>query len=123
MDEKQNLTYEALLTEAAAARNNVRYVLRLFIISTTPKSMRAVANVRRICDEHLAGRYDLEVIDLTDDPARAESEQIIAAPTLIKMLPLPLRRFIGDLSATEHVMLGLDLHSAKGSDDVPHGQH
>jgi len=123
MDEKQNMSYEALVTEAAAAQTSARYVLRLYIISTTPRSMRAIANVRRICDEHLPGRYELEVIDLTDDPARAETEQIIAAPTLVKLLPLPLRRFIGDLSQTEHVILGLDLRSAEGSDDVHHGQH
>jgi circadian clock protein KaiB len=84
-------------------------VLRLYIIGTTPQSMRAVTNIRRICEEHLQGRYELEVIDLSQRPALAEGEQIIATPTLIKKLPLPLRRFIGDLSQTERILLGLDL--------------
>lgn len=86
-----------------------QYELRLYVISTTPQSMRAVANLRRICDEHLPGRYVLEVIDLAKHPALAQGEQIIAAPTLVKKLPLPLRRFIGDLSQTDRVLLGLDL--------------
>ena len=85
------------------------YDLRLYVISTTPQSMRAVANLRRICDEHLPGRYSLEVIDLAKHPGLAEGEQIIAAPTLVKKLPLPLRRLIGDLSQTDRVLLGLDL--------------
>jgi circadian clock protein KaiB len=71
--------------------------------------MRAVANIRRICEEHLQGRYELDVIDLSQRPSLAEGEQIIATPTLIKKLPLPLRRFIGDLSQTERILLGLDL--------------
>jgi circadian clock protein KaiB len=86
-----------------------QYELRLYVISTTPQSMRAVANLRRICDEHLPGRYALEVIDLAKHPALAEAEQIVAAPTLVKKLPLPLRRLIGDLSQTDRVLLGLDL--------------
>ena len=87
------------------------YELRLYVISSTPQSMRAVANIRRICDEHLPGRYALEVVDLAQHPHLAEGEQIIAAPTLIKKLPLPLRRFIGDLSQTDRVLLGLDLRT------------
>jgi circadian clock protein KaiB len=106
MKKKQNVTAETAGTIVAAAR----YVLRLYIIGTTPQSMRAVANARRICDEHLQGRYELEVIDVSRRPALAEGEQIIATPTLIKKLPLPLRRFIGDLSHTDRVLLGLDLH-------------
>lgn len=94
---------------AEAAFHGADYVLRLYMIGTTPKSMRAAANIRRICEENLAGRYKLEVIDLAESPALAADEQIIAAPTLIKLLPLPLRRFIGDLSQTERVLLGLDL--------------
>ena len=66
-------------------------------------------NIRKICEEHLAGRYDLEVVDLSRNPALAEGEQIIAAPTLVKKLPLPLRRFIGDMSQTERILVGLDL--------------
>ncbi len=85
------------------------YVLRLYITGSTPRSIRALSNIRRICNEHLAGHYDLEVIDIAEHPTLAEGEQIIAAPTLIKHLPLPVRRFIGDMSQTERILLGLDL--------------
>jgi circadian clock protein KaiB len=102
----------ALLAQAAAAQKSAFYDLRLYVISTTPQSMRAVANIRRICEEHLPGRYQLEVIDLTQHPSLAEGEQIIAAPTLIKKLPLPLRRFIGNLNETDRVLVGLDLRKA-----------
>ena len=85
------------------------YVLRLYVTGTTPQSMRAIANVKKICEEYLKGRYELEVIDLYQQPQLAQGEQIIAAPTLIKKLPLPLRRIIGDMSTTERVLVGLDL--------------
>jgi circadian clock protein KaiB len=102
---RQKFTAEA----AIAISDAVRYDLQLYVIGTTPQSMRAVANIRRICEEHLQGRYELEVIDLSQRPWLAEGEQIIAAPTLIKKLPLPLRRFIGDLSQTNRILFGLDL--------------
>ena len=86
-----------------------RYVLRLYVTGMTPRSRLAIANTRSVCEEHLEGRYELEVIDLTERPQLAKDEQIIAAPTLIKKLPLPLRRLVGDLSNTERVLLGLDL--------------
>jgi circadian clock protein KaiB len=89
-----------------------RYVLRLYVTGMTPRSMRAVENVRAICEEHLQGRYDLEVIDIYQQPGLAQGEQIIAAPTLIKKLPLPLRRVIGDMSSMDRVLLGLDLKRA-----------
>jgi circadian clock protein KaiB len=98
---------------AAGAHANVRYVLRLYVTGTTPHSTRAMINIRKICEEYLQGRYDLEVIDITQNSKLTECEQIIAAPTLIKKLPLPLRRFIGDMSKTERILLGLDLR-AKG---------
>jgi circadian clock protein KaiB len=85
------------------------YVLRLYVTGMTSQSVRAVANVKKICEEHLKGRYELEVIDLYQQPQLAKGEQIIAAPTLIKKLPLPLRRIIGDMSKTERVLVGLDL--------------
>jgi circadian clock protein KaiB len=97
------------LESAAAARAQAHYVLRLYVTGTTPASARAIVNIRKICDEHLAGRYELEVVDISQNPALAAGEQIIAAPTLIKKLPLPLRRFIGDMSQTERILLGLDL--------------
>jgi len=101
---------------AAANRANARYVLRLYVTGTTRSSERAIVNIRKICEEHLQGRYDLQIVDLSQHPALAEGEQIIAAPTLIKKLPLPLRRFIGDMSQTERILLGLDLR--KVSDAV-----
>ena len=86
-----------------------RYVLRLFVSGMTPRSTRAVQNVRTICETHLQGRYDLEVIDIYQQPTLARGEQIIAAPTLVKKSPAPLRYIIGDLSSTERVLRGLDL--------------
>src|SRR5215204_5467027 len=74
------------------------YVLKLYTTGITTNSARAIVNIRKICEEHLQGRYELEVIDLASDPALAQDEQIVAAPTLIKKLPLPLRRFIGDMT-------------------------
>lgn len=99
----------AALEKAAAVRQTQRYVLRLYIAGLTPRSTLAIQNIRKICEEHLEGRYDLQVIDIYQQPVLAEGEQIIAAPTLIKKLPLPLRRFIGDMSRTEKILLGLDL--------------
>ncbi|MCJ8165534.1 circadian clock protein KaiB [Pontibacter sp. E15-1] len=92
------------------APTNEKYILRLYITGMTPNSRRAVANLKTICEEHLSGRYELKVIDIFQEPTLAEGEQIIAAPTLIKQLPSPLRRLIGDMSNTEKVLLGLDLH-------------
>jgi len=96
----------------AAARANTYYVLRLYVTGTTSQSTRAISNIRKICEEHLQGRYELEVVDISQHPTLAIGEQIIAAPTLIKKLPLPLRRFIGDMSRTERILLGLDLREA-----------
>jgi circadian clock protein KaiB len=90
-----------------------KYVLRLYIAGLTFRSQKALNNIKKICEEHLKGRYDLEVIDVYQHPVLAKGEQIIAAPTLIKKLPLPLRRFIGDLSDTERILLGLDLRPKK----------
>jgi circadian clock protein KaiB len=104
---------EALAMEVAvAAHASTHYVLRLYVAGATPRSALAISNIRKICEEHLAGRYDLEVIDIAEHPTLAEDEQIIAAPTLIKKLQLPLRRFIGDMSITERILLGLDLRDA-----------
>lgn len=96
---------------APAASTPERRVLRLYLTGTTPASVRALANLKRICEEHLAGRYELEVIDIYQCPALLEGEQIVAAPTLVKKLPLPLRRLVGDMSNTERVLLGLDLRT------------
>lgn len=86
-----------------------RYVLRLFITGMTPNSKKAVENIKKICEDHLEGRYELQVVDIYQQPELAEGEQIIAAPTLVKMLPAPLKRLIGDMSNTEKVLLGLNI--------------
>ena len=89
-----------------------RYVLRLFVTGMTPRSAQAIKNLQAICDEYLDARYDLDVIDIYQQPVLAKREQIVAAPTLIKKLPLPSRRLVGDLSNRAHVLLGLGLGSA-----------
>lgn len=86
-----------------------KYLLKLFITGQTPRSSRAIANLRRICEEGLGEDYDLTIIDVLEWPQLAEAAKVLATPTLIKEFPLPARRFIGDLSATEKVLLGLDL--------------
>jgi circadian clock protein KaiB len=92
---------------------NETYLLRLYVTGMTPQSVLAIENLKQICEEHLKGRYNLEVVDLYKNPALAAGEQIIAAPTLIKRLPLPLRRVIGDMSNTDRVLVGLDLKELK----------
>jgi circadian clock protein KaiB len=87
--------------------------LRLYVAGLNRISLRAIENLNRICAEHLQGRYELEVIDIYQQPVLAQGEQIIAVPTLIKQLPPPLRRFIGDLSQTEKILVGLDLRPKK----------
>jgi circadian clock protein KaiB len=87
-----------------------KYVLRLFVTGTTPRSMRAISNLKEICEEHLKSRYELEVVDLYQYPKLAKGERIIALPTLIKELPLPIRRFVGELSDKEKVLFGLDIN-------------
>jgi circadian clock protein KaiB len=85
------------------------YVLRLYVAGTSSKSIRAVANIKEICERSLKNRYDLEVIDIYQQPVLVKGEKIIAAPTLVKKLPPPLRKFIGDMSDTERILVGLDL--------------
>ena len=91
------------------AHSGAHYVLQLYVTGTTAQSARAIVNIRKICETHLDGRYELEVVDLSRNRARAKDEQIFAAPTLIKQLPLPMRRFIGDMSQTESLVTGLGL--------------
>jgi len=99
--------FEQAIHEASLSQD--RYVLRLYVTGSTQKSSRAIANIRSLCEEHLQGRYDLEVIDIYQQPVLARGEQIIAAPTLIKKLPAPLRKVVGDLSDADRVLMGLDL--------------
>jgi circadian clock protein KaiB len=101
------------LEKAALDQRPQHYVLRLYVTGTTPASTRAIESVRSICEEHLHGRYELEVIDIYQMPALAKDHQIIATPTLIKVLPAPLRRFIGDLSKAEKILFGLDLREKR----------
>jgi circadian clock protein KaiB len=85
------------------------YNLRLYVAGQTPKSIAAIANLKKICEQHLSGRYDIEVIDLVKNPALAQRHQIVAIPTLIRQLPEPLKRIIGDLSNSEKVLVGLNI--------------
>jgi circadian clock protein KaiB len=89
-----------------------KYLLRLYVSGLTPRSTSAIARLKAICEENLEGRYELEVIDIYQQPALARGEQIIATPTLVKKLPAPLRRLVGDLSDKERVLLGLDIRKA-----------
>ncbi|OIO71380.1 MAG: circadian clock protein KaiB [Zetaproteobacteria bacterium CG_4_9_14_3_um_filter_49_83] len=97
-------------TPAPAALEH--FVLKLYIAGQSPKSLNAIANIKKICEENLQGRYELKVIDLYEQPQLAQGDQIIALPTLIKKIPPPLRRIIGDLSDTERVLVGLDIQQA-----------
>lgn len=88
-----------------------RWILRLYVAGQTPKCVTAFANLKKLCEEHLAGRYSIEVIDLIVNPQLAKGDQIFAIPTLVRQLPEPVRKIIGDLSNTERVLVGLDLRS------------
>jgi len=89
------------------------YELRLYVAGRTPKAARAVANLRKICEEHLRGRYRIEVVDLAENPALGRGDQILALPTLVRRLPAPIKKIIGDLSNTERVLIGLDLRARR----------
>ena len=89
------------------------YILRLYVTGATPQSLKAITNLKRICEEYLKNRYTLEIIDIYQQPHLAEGDQIVAAPTLIKKLPFPLKKLIGDMSNTQRVLLGLDLKPKK----------
>jgi circadian clock protein KaiB len=99
--------FEKALKRAALKR--AKYILRLYVTGSSTRSLRAIYNLKKICDEHLPD-YDLEVIDIYKNPVAAREEQILAAPTLVKRLPEPLRRFVGDLSDTKKVLVGLDIY-------------
>ena len=109
MTKKDIQSAQKTLEAAAQAAKHQQYVLRLYVAGVTPRSQAAIRTVTTICEEHLAGRYELEVIDIYQQPTLAKGEQIIAAPTLIKKLPVPLRRFIGSMMDEEKILVGLDL--------------
>src|SRR5512134_3772557 len=94
---------------ARSKRPSKTYELRLYVAGQTPKSLAAFANLKKICEEHLSGQYELEVIDLLKHPQLASGDQILAIPTLVRKLPAPIKKIIGDLSNTERVLVGLDL--------------
>lgn len=112
---RSTIEFAKLAARTKADNRGPRYQLRLYIAGVNPKSSLAIANVRRICEEHLAGRYELEVVDLYQDPVLSKGEQIVAVPTLIKRLPAPLRKFIGDMSDVERILVGLDLRPKSNS--------
>jgi circadian clock protein KaiB len=89
------------------------YNLRLYVAGQTPKSIAAIANLKHLCEIHLAGRYSIDIVDLMQNPGLAQRDQIVAIPTLIRQLPEPIKRIIGDLSNTERVLLGLDIDEVK----------
>jgi circadian clock protein KaiB len=103
-------TLESLQATSLESKNQ-HYTLRLYVAGLTTRSQEALRTITTICEEHLAGRYDLEVIDIYQNPVLAKGEQIIAAPTLIKKLPLPLRKIIGSMVDKDKVLVGLDLRS------------
>jgi len=101
------------VTESSKVEEKEFYTLRLYVAGQTPKSIQAFENLKRICDTHLSGRYTIEVIDLLKNPKLAKGDQIIAVPTLVRRLPPPIRKIIGDLSNTERVLIGLDIVAKK----------
>ena len=111
MTKKRVQTATEALEGASRSARDQQYTLRLYVAGLTPRSQEAIRTVTAICEEHLAGRFDLEVIDLYQHPVLAKGEQIIAAPTLIKKLPLPLRKIIGNMADKDKVLVGLDLKS------------
>jgi circadian clock protein KaiB len=112
MPPRKNKATEDLI---AAARNleNSPFLLRLYVAGMTPRSAEAIRRVTEFCDKHLDERYELEIVDIYQKPTLVKGEQIIAVPTLIKRLPLPLRRFIGDMQSEEKLLFGLDLLEKK----------
>lgn len=103
------MSQDLTTSTTADGDGNHLWELRLYVAGQTRKSVTALTNLKRICDEHLAGNYVLEVIDLLDDPQRAQTDQILAIPTLVRKVPEPIRKIIGDLSNTDRVLVGFDL--------------
>ena len=98
---------------ATPSRDVKAYVLRLYVAGQTPKSVLAFRNLKQICEDHLQGRYEIEIIDLLVNPQLARGDQILAIPTLVRRLPEPIKKIIGDLSNAERVLVGLDLHERR----------
>ena len=109
MAKKRKVNEQAAFKKTGSNPSKEKYILRLYITGTSPRSMRAISNLKEVCETYLKGWYSLEVIDLYQQPALAERDQILAAPTLIKKLPVPLKRLIGDMSDKDKILAGLDL--------------
>ena len=107
--------FESALKRSPLKR--AKYILRLYVTGSSTRSLKAVHNLKKICDEHFPNDYDLEVIDIYKNPQAARDEQIIAAPTLVKQLPKPLRKFVGDLSNTQKILIGLDIYERQDPND------
>jgi circadian clock protein KaiB len=105
---KKSATEKKPVIKSTAAASDV-WSLRLYVAGQTPKSITALTNLKKLCDEHMKGKYTLDVIDLLQNPQLAKGDQILAIPTLVRKLPVPIRKIIGDLSNTERVLVGLDL--------------
>ena len=110
--ERRPLSLQEIGEKNEPSENEV-WQLRLYVAGQTPRSVAAFANLKRICEEHLAGEFDIEVIDLIENPRLAKDDQIVAIPTLVRKLPPPIRKIIGDLSDTERTLVGLQLRSSK----------
>jgi circadian clock protein KaiB len=113
MKRKDTTSIARALAKKYKESGKLQYVLRLYVTGMTSQSSAAIKNITQICEENLKGRYDLKIIDIYQQPTLAKGEQIIAVPTLIKKLPLPLRRFIGNLADQEKILVGLDLRPKK----------
>jgi circadian clock protein KaiB len=108
MNEQKDVTRE--LENAAMGLAQEKYVMRLFVAGMSPRSLQAIENIKQICETYLAGRYQMEVIDVYQQPILAKDGQIVATPTLIKELPPPLKKLVGSMSDTQRVLIGMDLH-------------
>lgn len=109
---------EALKTKTI---KRAKYILRLYVTGSSGRSLRAVHNLKKLCEEYLPDDYDLEVIDIYKNPAAAREEQIVAVPTLVKKLPRPIRKFVGDLSNTQKILIGLDIYQRQDLEDQMNG--
>ena len=107
--------FEEALKDTALKR--ATYILRLYVTGSSNRSLRAVYNLKKLCEEYLPDDYELEVIDIYKDPAAAREAQIIAAPTLVKKLPQPIRKFVGDMSNTQKILVGLDVYKRQDTDE------
>ena len=114
MERKKRKTSTEEFEQAAAKLDRAKYILRLYVTGMTPKSTQAIANVQKLCEEHLAGCHELKVVDIYQQPNLAKGEQIIAIPTLVRKLPEPIKKIIGNLANTERVLVGLDIRSVSG---------